>query len=48
VWRAHKKGRRLVVRVRAFADAFSRDAVGAEAERLAPHRGCTSVELDWC
>jgi hypothetical protein len=48
VWRAQKKGRRLVVRVRAFADAFSRDAVGAEAERLAPHRGCTSVELDWC
>jgi hypothetical protein len=47
LWRAQKKGRRLVVRVRAFADAFARDAVQPEAERLAPHRGCTSVELDW-
>jgi len=46
VWRAQKKGPRLVVRVAAFADV-DRDGVEAEAERLAPHRGCTSVELDW-
>jgi Winged helix DNA-binding domain len=46
LWRARKQGRRLAVTVEAFG-AVSREAVAAEAERLAPHRGCTSVALEW-
>lgn len=41
-WRSRKQGKRLVVTVDGEAP---RAAVKAEAERLAPHRGCTSVEL---
>jgi hypothetical protein len=44
LWRARKQGRRLVVSLEAFG-SLPRDAVAAEAERLAPHRGCSSVEL---
>ncbi|HWT22584.1 MAG TPA: crosslink repair DNA glycosylase YcaQ family protein, partial [Solirubrobacteraceae bacterium] len=44
LWRAQKKGKRLVVAVEALAE-LDRGAVRAEGERLAPHRGCTSVEL---
>ena len=46
LWRGRKQGRKLTVAVEAFGPA-RRDGVHAEAERLAPHRGCTSVELDW-
>ncbi len=44
LWRARKQGRRLVVSLEPFG-ALPRDAVAAEAERLAPHRGCTAAEL---
>jgi hypothetical protein len=46
LWRARKQGRRLAVAVDAFG-ALSRRAVEAEAERLAPHRGCSSVAVEW-
>jgi hypothetical protein len=46
LWRARKQGRRLEVAVEAFG-SVAREAVQAEAERLAPHRGCTSVALEW-
>ena len=45
LWRGRKQGRRLDVRVEAFG-AVPRDEVLAEAERLAPHRGCASVSLE--
>jgi hypothetical protein len=44
LWRARKQGRRLDVTVDAFAKV-PRRALRTEAERLAPHRGCTSVEV---
>ena len=40
LWRARKQGKRLEVTLDGKAP---RKAVEAEAERLAPHRGCTSV-----
>jgi hypothetical protein len=46
LWRGRKQGRRLAVTVEAFAP-LPRDAVQAEAERLAPHRGCATVAVDW-
>jgi hypothetical protein len=45
-WRARKQGKRLAVTAEAFAPA-PRDAVQAEAERLAPHRGCATATVDW-
>jgi hypothetical protein len=44
LWRARKQGRRLDLTVDAFGQVPKR-ALEAEAERLAPHRGCTSVEV---
>ena len=41
-WRARKQGKRLEVAIDGKAPL---DAVQAEAERLAPHRGCTSVAV---
>jgi hypothetical protein len=45
LWRARKRGRRLDVTVEPFAPV-DLEAVRAQAERLAPHRGCTSVALN--
>jgi hypothetical protein len=42
VWRGRKQGNTLVVELEGDVDA---EAVTREAERLAPHRGCTSVSL---
>jgi hypothetical protein len=42
LWRARKQGKRLEVTVEGKAP---RRALRAEAERLAPHRGCTAVEI---
>ena len=44
LWRARKQSRRLVVAVEAFGDVPVA-AVAEQAERLAPHRGCTSAEV---
>jgi hypothetical protein len=41
-WRARKQGKRLEVTVEAFGDV---PPLEAELERLAPHRGCTSVTI---
>ena len=46
IWRGRKQGRRLAVAVDAFAP-IPRDALQHEAERLAPHRGCTTVDVAW-
>lgn len=53
LWRGRKRGRRLAVELRALGDAsgsaaLTRRALAAierEAERLAPHRGCTSATV---
>jgi hypothetical protein len=45
LWRARRQGTRLSVTVDAFAPVPR--AVQAEAERLAPHRGCASVAVGW-
>ena len=42
LWRARKQGKRLEVTVEGNAP---REAVEAEAERLAPHRGCATVSV---
>jgi hypothetical protein len=42
LWRARKQGKRLEVTVEGKAP---RRALRSEAERLAPHRGCTAVEV---
>ncbi len=42
LWRGRKQGKRLDVTVDAFGKVPKR-ALQAEAERLAPHRGCTAV-----
>ena len=42
LWKARKQGRRLEITLEGDAD---RDAVLEQAERLAPHRGATSVVL---
>jgi hypothetical protein len=44
LWRARKQGKRLELTVDAFAKVPKR-ALRLQAERLAPHRGCTSVEV---
>jgi hypothetical protein len=46
VWSGRKQGRKLAVTVDAFG-AVPRAAVREQAERLAPHRGCTGVALEW-
>jgi hypothetical protein len=42
LWRGRKKGTRLEVELEGDVDV---EAVRREAERLAPHRGCTTVSL---
>jgi hypothetical protein len=42
LWRGRKQGKRLEITVEGDAPL---DAVRREAERLAPHRGCTSVRV---
>jgi hypothetical protein len=42
LWRARKQGKRLEVTLEAFGEVPSLEA---ELERLAPHRGCTSVAI---
>jgi hypothetical protein len=44
LWRARKQGKRLELSVDPFGKVPKR-ALQAEAERLAPHRGCTSVAV---
>ena len=44
LWRARKQGKRLEVTVDAFAK-LPQPALEAQAERLAPHRGCTSFAV---
>jgi hypothetical protein len=44
LWRARKHGKRLELTVEAFGKVPKR-ALHLQAERLAPHRGCTSVEV---
>jgi winged helix DNA-binding protein len=47
LWRAVKKGRKLMVTVEPLGelDAAARDELGAEAARIAPFRGAESAEL---
>ena len=45
LWRGRKKGRKLDVSVEALGRRVPRRAIETEAERLAPHRGCTSVAV---
>ncbi len=47
LWRARKRGRRLTVGIEPFAGPLPREEVEAQAARLAPHRGCASVALEW-
>jgi winged helix DNA-binding protein len=44
IWRARKQGKRLEVTVDAFGDVPAA-LLEAELQRLAPHRGCTSVTI---
>jgi hypothetical protein len=45
IWRAAKKGRRLVVTVQSFGPRLPRRALEAEAATLAPWRGADSAEV---
>jgi len=47
LWRARKQGRRLAIAIEPFAGPVPREGVEAEAERLAPHRGCASAAVSW-
>ena len=44
LWRGRKQGKRLEITVDAFGP-LDRNAFRLEAERLAPHRGCTTVAV---
>jgi hypothetical protein len=48
LWRAAKKGRKLIVTVEPLGDlpSAATDALAAEAERLAPFRGAETAELE--
>lgn len=46
LWRARKKGTRLVVAIERLGP-ISRAPAKQQLERLAPLRGCSSVEIDW-
>lgn len=47
LWRPQKKGKRLLVNVEAFVTLSrrARSEIEEDASLLAPHRGCTSVEV---
>jgi hypothetical protein len=49
LWRARKKGKRLEVSVETLGTigTLPRRTFEAELERLAPHRGCSSVAIDY-
>ena len=49
LWRPQKKGKRLVVNVSPLTKAARRagDAIAAEAQVLAPHRGAASASVAW-
>ena len=49
LWRPQKKGKRLVVNVDPLSPAARRaaDAIEAEAQVLAPHRGARTGEVSW-
>jgi hypothetical protein len=49
LWRPQKKGKRLVVAVEPLSRAARRagDAIAAEAEILAPHRGASNSSVVW-
>ena len=49
LWRPEKKGKRLVVAVDPLTKAAraAADALAAEAEAVAPHRGATSGQIRW-
>jgi hypothetical protein len=49
LWRPEKKGKRLVVAVEPLSKAARRagDAIEAEAQVLAPHRGAKTGEIRW-
>jgi hypothetical protein len=47
LWRARKRGRRLEVTATALGGRPPCAGVLAEAERLAPHRGCTAAQVVW-
>ncbi|MCW3000431.1 MAG: hypothetical protein JWN65_3980 [Solirubrobacterales bacterium] len=47
LWRARRQARRLQVTAEALAGRVPRAAIAAEARRLAPHRGCTSAQVQW-
>jgi hypothetical protein len=47
LWRGRKKGKKLEVSVEALARKLPKPAIEAAAERLAPHRGCTSVVVSF-
>jgi winged helix DNA-binding protein len=49
LWRPAKKGKRLVVTVEPVTKAArtAADAIAAEAEIVAPHRGCSKAEVAW-
>lgn len=48
-WKAKKSGKRLAITVTALTklSAATRAQIQAEAERLAPHRGCASASISW-
>jgi hypothetical protein len=45
LWRGRKKGKKLEVSVEALAKTLPKAEIETQLERLAPHRGCTSVAL---
>jgi winged helix DNA-binding protein len=49
LWRPAKKGKRLVVTVEPLTSAArgAGAAIAAEAEIVAPHRGCATAEVSW-
>jgi hypothetical protein len=49
LWRPQKKGKRLVVTVEPVTAAAraSADQIAAEAEIVAPHRGCATAQVSW-
>ena len=47
LWRGRKKGKKLEVSVEALAKQLPKREIETQLERLAPHRGCTSVVVSF-
>jgi hypothetical protein len=47
LWRGRKKSKKLEVSVEALAKTLPKREIEAQLERLAPHRGCTSVAVSF-